>query len=63
MTAWPSRGPARRAILRVMLRSSLKSLGGEALCAAAGVDADRRAETVEGSGFLDLARASLARTA
>ncbi len=48
---------------RKMLRSSLKSLGGEALCAAAGVDADRRAETVEVSGFLDLARASLARTA
>ena len=46
---------------RKMLRSSLKSLGGETLCAAAGIDADRRAETVDVSGFLRLALASLAR--
>jgi 16S rRNA (adenine1518-N6/adenine1519-N6)-dimethyltransferase len=44
---------------RKMLRSSLKSLGGETLCAAAGIDAGVRAETVPVSGFLDLARASL----
>jgi 16S rRNA (adenine1518-N6/adenine1519-N6)-dimethyltransferase len=42
---------------RKMLRSSLKVLGGEALCAAAGIEADRRAETVSVAGFLDLARA------
>ncbi len=42
---------------RKMLRSSLKTLGGEALCVAAGIEADRRAETVPVSGFLDLARA------
>ncbi|HEY5413040.1 MAG TPA: 16S rRNA (adenine(1518)-N(6)/adenine(1519)-N(6))-dimethyltransferase RsmA [Caulobacteraceae bacterium] len=48
---------------RKMLRSSLKSLGGEALCAAAGIDADLRAEVVNVGGFLDLARASLARGA
>jgi len=42
---------------RKMLRSSLKALGGEALCQAAGLSADRRAETVDLSGFLDLARA------
>ena len=44
---------------RKMLRSSLKGLGGEALCAAAGIDAGVRAETVPVSGFLDLARAGL----
>ncbi len=44
---------------RKMLRSSLKSLGGEALCAAAGIDAGVRAETVPVSGFLDLARTGL----
>ena len=42
---------------RKMLRSSLKVLGGEALCSAAGIEADRRAETVPVAGFLDLARA------
>jgi 16S rRNA (adenine1518-N6/adenine1519-N6)-dimethyltransferase len=42
---------------RKMLRSSLKILGGEALCAAAGIGPDRRAETVPVEGFLDLARA------
>ncbi len=45
---------------RKMLRSSLKTLGGEALCAAAGVSPDARAETISVEGFLDLARASLA---
>ncbi len=44
---------------RKMLRSSLKGLGGEALCAAAGIDAGVRAETVAVSGFLELARAGL----
>ncbi len=44
---------------RKMLRSSLKSLGGEALCQAAGIDADLRAEAVPVAGFLDLARLSL----
>ena len=41
---------------RKMLRSSLKSLGGEALCAAAGLEADRRAEVIPVDGFLALAR-------
>ncbi len=45
---------------RKMLRSSLKPLGGEAMCAAAGIDAGLRAEAVPVAGFLDLARASLA---
>ncbi len=43
---------------RKMLRSSLKALGGEALCRAAGVDPDVRAETVDVAGFLRLAAAS-----
>ena len=42
---------------RKMLRSSLKALGGEALCRAAGVDPDVRAETIEVDGFLGLAAA------
>ena len=42
---------------RKMLRSSLKTLGGEALCLAADVPADVRAETVDGAGFLRLAAA------
>jgi len=41
---------------RKMLRSSLKALGGEALCLQAGLDPDRRAETVPVEGFLALAR-------
>ena len=41
---------------RKMLRSSLKSLGGEALCAAAGLPADVRAETVSVGDFLRLAQ-------
>lgn len=40
---------------RKMLRSSLKPLGGEALCQAAGVDPDARAETIAVDGFLRLA--------
>ena len=40
---------------RKMLRSSLKTLGGEALCRAAGVDPDARAETIDVAGFLRLA--------
>jgi len=40
---------------RKMLRSSLKLLGGEGLCAAVGIDADQRAETVPVAGFLALA--------
>jgi 16S rRNA (adenine1518-N6/adenine1519-N6)-dimethyltransferase len=45
---------------RKMLRSSLKALGGESLCRAAGIDADARAETIPVSGFLSLAAAVLA---
>jgi 16S rRNA (adenine1518-N6/adenine1519-N6)-dimethyltransferase len=40
---------------RKMLRSSLKALGGEALCEAAGIDPNLRAETVPVSGFLKMA--------
>jgi 16S rRNA (adenine1518-N6/adenine1519-N6)-dimethyltransferase len=42
---------------RKMLRSSLKALGGEALCEAAGLDANVRAEVVPVEGFLRLAAA------
>ena len=42
---------------RKMLRSSLKLLGGEALCVKAGIDPNVRAETVPVEGFLALARA------
>jgi 16S rRNA (adenine1518-N6/adenine1519-N6)-dimethyltransferase len=42
---------------RKMLRSSLKQLGGEALCARAGIDPGVRAETVDVTGFLRLAEA------
>ncbi len=45
---------------RKMLRASLKSLGGERLCAAASLAADRRAETIPVAGFRALARALLA---
>jgi 16S rRNA (adenine1518-N6/adenine1519-N6)-dimethyltransferase len=48
---------------RKMLRSSLKGLGGEALCAAAGVNADLRAEAVPVEGLLELARCVLRRPA
>ncbi len=40
---------------RKMLRSSLKPIGGEALCRAAGVDPGARAETIDIAGFLRLA--------
>ncbi|MDB5447217.1 MAG: ksgA [Phenylobacterium sp.] len=40
---------------RKMLRSSLKSLGGEALIAQAGLDPQARAETIDLPGFLRLA--------
>ncbi len=42
---------------RKMLRSSLKPLGGAALCEAAGIDPDARAETIDIAGFLRLAAA------
>ena len=45
---------------RKMLRSSLKHLGGEALCAAVGIDPARRAETLSVAEFLALAGAILA---
>jgi 16S rRNA (adenine1518-N6/adenine1519-N6)-dimethyltransferase len=41
---------------RKMLRSSLKPLGGEALCATAGVDANARAEDVPVPAYLEMAR-------
>lgn len=44
---------------RKMLRSSLKILGGETLCALADVDPTARAETIDLTGFLRLARAHL----
>ena len=44
---------------RKMLRSSLKRLGGAALCEAVGVSPDARAETVPVAKFLDLAAAHL----
>ncbi|HUZ13795.1 MAG TPA: 16S rRNA (adenine(1518)-N(6)/adenine(1519)-N(6))-dimethyltransferase RsmA [Caulobacteraceae bacterium] len=44
---------------RKMLRSSLKELGGEALCARAGLAASLRAEDVGVAGYLALARARL----
>jgi 16S rRNA (adenine1518-N6/adenine1519-N6)-dimethyltransferase len=43
---------------RKMLRSSLKAMGGEALCLAAGIDPNARAETVPVEGFLRLAAAA-----
>lgn len=46
---------------RKMLRGSLKPLGGEGLCAAAGIDPNARAETIDVAGFLRLARASRTR--
>jgi len=42
---------------RKMLRSSLKALGGEALCRAAEIDPGARAETIPVEGFLRLADA------
>ncbi len=40
---------------RKMLRSSLKTLGGEALCVAAGIEPQARAEEIAVEGFLALA--------
>jgi 16S rRNA (adenine1518-N6/adenine1519-N6)-dimethyltransferase len=48
---------------RKMLRSSLRTLGGEALCAAAGLDPSARAETIDIPGFLRLADAWAAQSA
>ena len=42
---------------RKMLRSSLKQLGGAALCEAAGIEPDARAEVIDLGGFLRLADA------
>ncbi|MNU67325.1 Ribosomal RNA small subunit methyltransferase A [compost metagenome] len=42
---------------RKMLRSSLKQLGGGALCEAAGIEPDARAEVIDIAGFLRLADA------
>jgi 16S rRNA (adenine1518-N6/adenine1519-N6)-dimethyltransferase len=44
---------------RKMLRSSLRNLGGEALCAAAGIDPNARAEVISVEGFLQLAQTLL----
>lgn len=44
---------------RKMLRASLRQLGGEALCRAAGIDPAARAETIDIPGFLRLADALL----
>lgn len=44
---------------RKMLRSSLKALGGETLCEAAGVSPEARAETIALEGFLALADSTL----
>ena len=41
---------------RKMLRGALKPLGGEALCAKAGIDASRRAETLSVEEFVGLMR-------
>jgi 16S rRNA (adenine1518-N6/adenine1519-N6)-dimethyltransferase len=48
---------------RKMLKSSLKALGGAALCEAAGINPEARAETIDVAGFLALARAALAAAA
>ena len=42
---------------RKMLRSSLKPLGGAALCETAGIEPDARAEVIDLAGFLRLAAA------
>jgi 16S rRNA (adenine1518-N6/adenine1519-N6)-dimethyltransferase len=41
---------------RKMLRSSLRPLGGEALCASMGIDPELRADALPVSAYLDLAR-------
>lgn len=45
---------------RKMLRSSLKPVGGEALCLEAGLDPQARAEEIDVAGFLRLAQTHLA---
>jgi 16S rRNA (adenine1518-N6/adenine1519-N6)-dimethyltransferase len=40
---------------RKMLRSALKAIGGEGLCAAAGIDATLRGEAIDLAGFMRLA--------
>jgi len=45
---------------RKMLRSSLKPLGGAALCEAVGVNPDARAEVIDVEGFLRLAERAVA---
>lgn len=45
---------------RKMLRSSVRFLGGEQLCIAAGIDPDARAETISVAGFMALAEAWVA---
>jgi 16S rRNA (adenine1518-N6/adenine1519-N6)-dimethyltransferase len=45
---------------RKMLRASLKALGGEPLIAAAGLDPQARAETIDVADFLRLADAWIA---
>ena len=46
---------------RKMLRSSLKPLGGEALCAAAGIEPSARAEEIAVDGFVALATQFMAK--
>ena len=48
---------------RKMLKAGLKALGGAALCEAAGIDPQARAETIEVEGFLKLAQTLLDQTA
>lgn len=45
-----------------MLRSSLKPLGGAALCESAGISPEDRAEVIDLAGFLRLARAAAGQT-
>ncbi len=44
---------------RKMLKSSLRAVGGAAVCEAAGIDPEARAETIDVPGFLRLAQAAL----
>lgn len=68
LTPKPAPPPARIAVMerltqnafghrRKMLRTALRALGGERLLAAAGIDPERRAETLEVAEFLALADA------
>jgi 16S rRNA (adenine1518-N6/adenine1519-N6)-dimethyltransferase len=47
---------------RKMLRSALKGLGGESLCAGAGIESSTRAEDVPIAGFLSMAALTLDRS-